>query len=91
MHSAYVDLLYYFIKLVHSILDPVDYSSHAVWQFSYNCLSANVLVLAIGFRQSRTSVGCPGLWFVALNGSDLRNRADFHPSGFLLLLCQKVG
>jgi len=52
--------------------------------------STNILFLAPGVGYPWTFVGCLGVWFMAVDGSYLRNCPDIHLSRFLLLLCQEV-
>ncbi|KAF8759427.1 hypothetical protein HU200_010474 [Digitaria exilis] len=42
-----------------------------------------------GFGHAWPSVDSSWVWFMALYGASVRNRADIHPCGFLLLLCEE--
>jgi hypothetical protein len=52
--------------------------------------SKQPLIGFVGFGYSWPSVDCFGLWSVAFDGASFRNRSDFHPCRFLLLLCEEV-
>jgi hypothetical protein len=47
-------------------------------------------LICAGFGYSWPPIDCSGLWFVAIYGAPVRNRADVHPGRFLLLLCEEV-
>ena len=53
-------------------------------------LSSEAINSVTGFGHAWPSVDSSRLWFVAIYGASVRNRADIHPCGFLLLLCEEV-
>lgn len=62
-----------------------------VYPFYFNNFHSYVSLITIGLGYSWAFVNSIGLWIMAIDGSPIGDRSDFHSCWFLLLLCQEVG